>query len=102
MDRRSRGTRWSSSCFQICAALGFLVFMVRSREEVDSRQLTVHRQKKGQDLTQRTQRSEKREFDGPDRVEIIDRRRKKIGARFIAPLQGNRRTETDYPQKEKG
>src|SRR6266581_1982034 len=50
MDRRSRGTRWSSSCFQICAALGFLVFMVRSREEVDSPQLTVHSQKKGQRL----------------------------------------------------
>src|SRR6266446_2662968 len=62
--------------------------MVRSREEVDSRQLTVHRQKRDKDLTQRTQsaqrarRSEKREFDGPDRAGIIDRRRKKIGARF--------------------
>src|SRR6266566_2106240 len=59
---RRRGTRWSSSCFQICAALGFLVFMVRSREEVDSQQLTVHRQEKEQRLNaENTERTEVRE-----------------------------------------
>src|SRR5258707_718986 len=30
MDRRSRGTRKSSKCFQICVALSFLFFMFRS------------------------------------------------------------------------
>src|SRR2546425_11580121 len=64
-DRRRRGARRSSNCFQTSSAFGFLFFMVRSRKEVDSRQstvdgrqLTVHRQKKGKDLTQRTQRPE--------------------------------------------
>src|SRR6267378_1122148 len=28
-DRRSRGTRRSSNCFQMCSALGFLFFMMR-------------------------------------------------------------------------
>src|SRR5713226_7345426 len=45
-DRRRRGARRSSNCFQTSSAFGFLVFIVRSRKEVDSRQLTVHRQEK--------------------------------------------------------
>src|SRR6266852_3437479 len=57
-DRRSRGASWSSNCFQTSSAFGFLFFMVRSRKEVDGpdgigifdRQLTVHRQEKGQRL----------------------------------------------------
>src|SRR5713226_7140980 len=65
-DRRRRGASRSSNCFQTSSAFGFLFFMVRSRKEVDSpdragifdpdgigifdRQLTVHRQKKGQRL----------------------------------------------------
>jgi hypothetical protein len=50
--------------------------MVRSREEVDSRQFTARR--KDKDLTQRAQsaqrarRLEKREFDGPGGAGIFD------------------------------
>jgi hypothetical protein len=37
-DRRSRGTSWSSNCFQTSSAFAFLIFIFRSRKEFDSRQ----------------------------------------------------------------
>src|SRR5882672_1475188 len=51
-DRRSRGARRSSNCFQTSSAFGFLFFMVRSRKEVDSRRSSVNssQEKKGQRL----------------------------------------------------
>src|SRR6266702_1534778 len=69
-ERHSRGTRWSSSCFQICAALVFLFFMVQvqstqarvcaRRSEVwddqGKEKLTVDSQKRRQGLNAETQR----------------------------------------------
>src|SRR6266700_3183370 len=55
-ERRRRGTRSSSRCFQSCSALGFLFFMVWVQSgniEKGSRQLKVKREDK--DLTQRAQ-----------------------------------------------
>src|SRR5712692_10452858 len=77
-NRRSRGASRSSNCFQTSSAFGFLFFMVRSRKEVDSpdgivifdRQLTVHRQEKGQRLN--TENTEKK-VDSSDGIGIFNR-----------------------------
>jgi hypothetical protein len=52
-DRRSRGTRRSSNCFQTSSAFGFLVFIGRSREEDESTQLTARDRVNGKGLAQR-------------------------------------------------
>ena len=76
-DRRNCGAIRSSNCFQTSAAFVFLFFMGRSRKEVDSRQLTVHRQEKGQRLnTESPEATEKKEVDVPDRVGIFDQKLK--------------------------
>src|SRR3989441_11578582 len=86
-DRRRRGARRSSNCFQTSSAFGFLFFMVRSRKEVDSRQSSVNssQAKKGQRLnTENTEagarRSQRRKKQIPlcardDRFARLRRRR---------------------------
>src|SRR6266704_5030849 len=96
-DRPSRGTSWSSNCFQTSSAFGFLFFIFRSRvgirgvESPDrigifDRKLTVHRQEKGQRLNAGNTES----TDVTEKKELASRKltASQAGARHAAPLQG--------------
>src|SRR6266566_3559580 len=72
-DRRRRGARRSSNCFQTSSAFGFLFFMDRSRKEVDSSdrvgicapdRVGIFDRKLKVERTERIQRREHREHGG--------------------------------------
>src|SRR5712692_2383601 len=83
-DRPSRGTSWSSNCFQTSSAFGFLFFIVRSRVGIRGVESFTGK-RKDKDLTQRTQRPE----HGDHRKER-SWQRALVGAQHAAPSLASR------------
>src|SRR5216683_7181458 len=95
-ERRRRGARWSSNCFQTSSAFGFLAFIVRSR--VGIRGVTqVHKQKKGPRLNTENTGAGARKSQRKSR----DARRSGRAPTRICDDQ-ERRCREKWAQKEKG
>src|SRR5713101_8324210 len=81
-DRRRRGARRSSNCFQTSSAFGFLAFIVRSRVGIRGVESFTSK-RKDKDLTPRA---------GPDRIGIFDRGR----LRAQGPKHGSHREKRSW------
>src|SRR5437879_1189340 len=94
-ERRSRGTRRSSNCFQTCSALGLLFFIFRSRR-VESLKLKERQRLNTESTEAGAQRSQSRK-QNPPTEQIHCRRRCEL---WCAPASA-KWTCDDQDNKEK-